>query len=143
MSFRTRPTFALIAGLLIGISVSIGGRVLADRAPQLVDPAHPAAADAIAGLPWRDAKLLAEVLQRVRENYVDPVDDHQLMLNAIKGMVEGLDDHSTFLSPNQFEEMKVSTAGSYAGIGVEVAPGKGGVTVVRSMPGSPAGRAGI
>jgi len=66
-----------------------------------------------------------------------------LMQNAIRGMVEGLDDHSTFLSPDEFEEMKVSTAGSYAGIGVEVAPGKGGVTVVRSMPGSPAGRAGI
>jgi carboxyl-terminal processing protease len=94
-------------------------------------------------LPWKEARLLAEVMQRVRENYVDPVDDHQLIQNAIRGMVEALDDHSTFLSPDEFEDMKVSTSGTYAGIGVEVVPGKGGVSVVKRMAGSPAERAGI
>ena len=47
------------------------------------------------------------------------------MQNAIRGMVEALDDHSTFLSPDEFEDMKVSTSGTYAGIGVEVAPRQG------------------
>jgi carboxyl-terminal processing protease len=65
------------------------------------------------------------------------------MQNAIRGMVEALDDHSTFLSPDEFEDMKVSTSGAYAGIGVEVAPGKEGISVVRRMPNSPAERAGI
>jgi carboxyl-terminal processing protease len=83
------------------------------------------------------------VLQRVRDNYVDPVDDHQLMQSAIRGMVEALDDHSTFLTPDEFEDMKVSTSGTYAGIGVEVVPGEDGVSVVGRMPGSPAERAGI
>ena len=65
------------------------------------------------------------------------------MQNAIRGMVEALDDHSTFLSPDEFEDMQVSTSGAYAGIGVEVVPGKDGVSVVRRMAGSPAERAGI
>jgi carboxyl-terminal processing protease len=71
------------------------------------------------------------------------VDDHVLLQNAIRGMVEGLDDHSTFLSPDEFEDMKVSTSGTYAGIGVEVVAAKGGVSVVGRMAGSPAERAGI
>jgi carboxyl-terminal processing protease len=144
MPFRSRPTLALVAGLLIGIALSVAGRVLADRAPQLLDSSiRPGVADPIAGLPWRDARLLAQVLQRIRDNYVDPVDDHQLMLNAIRGMVQGLDDHSTFMSPDQFEDMQVNTSGAYAGIGVEVAPSTQGVSVIRRMSDSPAERAGI
>ena len=90
-----------------------------------------------------DARLFAEVLQRVRENYVDAVDDHKLMQAAIRGMVEALDSHSTLLSTDEFEDMQVSTSGAYAGIGVEVAPAKDGVSVVRRMANSPAERAGI
>jgi carboxyl-terminal processing protease len=141
MSIRSRVTLALALGVLLGFSLSLAGRVLAEHGPAgAMSGSHGAL---MAPVPWGDAQLLAEVLQRVRENYVDPVDDHVLMQNAIRGMVEGLDEHSTFLSPDEFEEMKVSTTGSYAGIGVEVAPGKDGVSVVRRMPGSPADRAGI
>ena len=132
MSIRFRITLALALGVLLGFSLSLAGRVLAERGPAT----NTAAARSALGapLPWSDAQLLAEVLQRVRENYVDPVDDHVLMQNAIRGMVEGLDEHSSFLSPDEFDEMKVSTTGSYAGIGVEVAPGKDGVSVVHRMP---------
>ena len=132
MSIRARLTLAMLLGLLLGVSLSVADGVLAER-----EPAGSAA------LPWGDARLLAEVIQRVRDNYVDAVEDHKLMQNAIRGMVEALDDHSTFLSPDEFEDMKVSTSGAYAGIGVEVAPGKEGVSVVRRMPNSPAERAGI
>ncbi len=132
MSIRARLTLAMLLGLLLGVSLSVADGVLAER-----EPAGSAA------LPWGDARLLAEVIQRVRDNYVDAVEDHKLMQNAIRGMVEALDDHSTFLSPDEFEDMKVSTSGAYAGIGVEVAPGKEGISVVRRMPNSPAERAGI
>jgi carboxyl-terminal processing protease len=141
MSPRARLVLALLVGLLLGVSLSIATRVAAEHSPAysaLTAPAAPSVA-----LPWKDARLLAEVMQRVRDNYVDPVEDHQLMQNAIRGMVEALDDHSTFLSPDEFDDMKVSTSGAYAGIGVEVVPGKGGVSVVRRMVGSPAERAGI
>jgi len=135
---------ALALGVLIGLSLSVAGRVLAERTTAAGTSSGAGARGALsAPVPWSDAQLLAEVLQRVRENYVDPVDDHVLLQNAIRGMVEGLDEHSTFLSPDEFDEMKVNTTGSYAGIGVEVTPGKDGVSVVRRMPGSPADKAGI
>ncbi len=141
MSSRARLTLALLVGLLLGVSLSVAERVLADRGPADMAPlVQPSGSPA---LPWRDARLLAEVLQRVRDNYVDPVDDHQLMQNATRGLVEALDDHSTFLSPDEFEDMKVTTSGAYAGIGVEVVAGKDGVSIVHRMTGSPAERAGI
>jgi carboxyl-terminal processing protease len=90
-----------------------------------------------------DARLFAEVMQRVREDYVTPVDSHKLMMAAIRGMVESLDTHSTFLTGDEFQDMQVTTSGAYAGIGVEVVPGKDGVKVVRRIPQSPAERAGI
>src|SRR6202049_2847682 len=141
MSPRSRPILALFVGLLLGLSLSVASRVVAERAP--ADTTSPALSGVSAALPWKDARLLAEVMQRVRDNYVDPVEDHQLIQNAIRGMVEALDDHSTFLTPDEFDDMKVSTSGAYAGIGVEVVAGKGGVSVVRRMSGSPAERAGI
>ena len=139
MSTRARLVLATLFGLAAGLSLSLAGRVLAAR-DSTTSSSRTAGSAAV---PWDDARLLAEVIQRVRENYVDAVDDHKLMQNAIRGMVEALDDHSTFLSPDEFEDMKVSTTGAYAGIGVEVAPGKDGVSVVRRMPNSPAERAGI
>jgi carboxyl-terminal processing protease len=139
MSTRARLVLATLFGLALGVSLSLASRVLAARD----STTSPARTVGTAALPWDDARLLAEVIQRVRDNYVDAVDDHKLMQNAIRGMVEALDDHSTFLSPDEFEDMKVSTTGAYAGIGVEVAPGKDGVSVVRRMPNSPAERAGI
>ncbi|MGA2564478.1 MAG: S41 family peptidase [Steroidobacteraceae bacterium] len=141
MSVRARLTFTLLLGILLGFSLSVADRVLADRDPGAAAPS--AHASGHGAVPWNDARLLAEVMQRVRDNYVDPVDDHTLMQNAIRGMVEALDDHSTFLSPEEFQDMRVSTSGEYAGIGIEVAPGKDGVSVVRRMPNSPAERAGI
>ena len=148
MSPRPRVILALLLGLALGLSLSVASRVAAERSPAdtITSPgAAPAQVPpgAATAMPWKDARLLAEVLQLVRENYVDAVDDHQLIQNAVRGMVEALDEHSTFLSPDEFEDMKVSTSGTYAGIGVEVVPGKGGVSVVGRMPGSPAERAGI
>jgi len=138
---RARLMLALVIGLALGLSLSLASRVTAEHSPAYGLAAVTGAASA--ALPWKDARLLAEVMQRVRDNYVDPVEDHVLMQNAIRGMVEALDDHSTFLTPDEFDDMKVSTSGTYAGIGVEVAAGKGGVSVVRRMADSPAERAGI
>ncbi len=142
MSMRARLILAALVGLLVGVSLSFADRVLAERGPAMVATVTRPQPISTA-LPWGDARLMAEVIQRVRDNYVDSVTDHKLMQNAIRGMVEALDDHSTFLTPDEFEDMKVSTSGSYAGIGVEVAPGVEGVSIVRRMPNSPAERAGI
>ena len=139
MQTRSRPTSTVVLGLLLGFSPCFAGPVSAASA---ASPAG-ATSGAASALPVSDAQLFAEVMQLVHQDYVTPVNDHQLMLAAIRGMVESLDSHSTFLTNDEFQDMQVTTSGAYAGIGVEVVPGKDGVKVVRRMPGSPAERAGI
>lgn len=110
------------------------GGVLADREP----PAAPVPVVASAG-----HDLLDEVAARVRREYVELVSDERLEQGALAGMVENLDPHSEFLDAAEYEEMRVSTAGSYSGVGIEVAERDGHVVVVTPIEGSPADRAGV
>ena len=102
-----------------------------------------AAADERRPIAWEDARMLAEVLQRIRENYVAPVDDAALMQEAARGMAGALDEYSGFLDRDEYEDMKVSTSGMYAGIGVELEAKADAIAVVHCIPGSPAERAGL
>ena len=68
----------------------------------------------------RDARLLHEVLERVRREYVDPIDDERLMEAAVRGMVSDLDAHSQFLDADEFEDIRVGATGRYSGVGLEV-----------------------
>lgn len=140
MEPRARLLLVLLTGVLLGVLLSFGGGVLAERAPAAA-PAAAAAPGTV--LSWEDARLLAEVMRRVREHYVDRVEDRALLRNALRGLVGGLDEHSAFLDRDEFAELQVSTSGSYAGIGVEVAAIDAAVAVARCLPGSPAERAGI
>ena len=87
--------------------------------------------------------ILAEVMQRVRAEYVDPVDDHDLVDNALRGMVAGLDPYSAYLDREEYDEVRLNTTGTYPGIGVEVAAEEQGIKVLRPIEDSPADRAGI
>ena len=87
--------------------------------------------------------LLEEVEERVRSEYVEPVTKEQLDLAAVDGMVASLDPHSAFLDPAEYEAMRVSTAGHYSGVGLEVAERDGRIAVVTPIDGSPASRAGL
>src|SRR5690606_3369912 len=104
---------------------------------------RPGASRAVEALPWEDARLLAEVLERVKRDYVDGVDDHALMENAVRGMVGALDPHSAFLDADEYDEIRASTTGTYPGVGIEVAAEAEGIKVLRPIEGSPAFRAGI
>jgi carboxyl-terminal processing protease len=95
------------------------------------------------GIPARDARLLAEVMGMIHEDYVDKTDDHELMSNAIRGMVGELDPHSAFMDEEEFEDLKIATEGNYSGIGVEVTVEDGLLTVIAPLDDSPAARAGI
>jgi carboxyl-terminal processing protease len=140
MKPKARLLLVLLTGVLLGVLLSFGGGVMAEKGSAAGPaPAVPPAAT----LSWEDARLLAEVMQRVRENYVDRVDDHQLLRDAVRGLVAGLDEHSAFLDRDEFAELKLSTSGSYAGLGIEVEASDAGVSVARRLPGSPAERAGI
>ncbi|HRP34445.1 MAG TPA: peptidase S41, partial [Gammaproteobacteria bacterium] len=84
-SLLLRGLLAVWLGVVLGLSVSLAPAVLADRQPE---------ADT---LPWEEARLLAEVIERVKRDYVDRVDDHDLIEAAIRGMIADLDPHSAFL----------------------------------------------
>jgi carboxyl-terminal processing protease len=94
-------------------------------------------------LPWDDVRLLTEVLDRVKRDYVEPVDDHRLIESAVRGMVTDLDPHSQFLDAQEYEEIRISTTGNYSGVGLEVNLREGKVVVVAPIEGTPAEKAGI
>jgi carboxyl-terminal processing protease len=133
MSLKIRTLLILAIGALLGFSLSLGPRVLADReAKRATDT-----------LPWEDARLLAEVMERVKQDYVDRVTDQQLIESAIRGMLSGLDSHSAFLDPEEYDEIRISTTGHYSGVGIEVTLEDGAVRVVAPIEGTPAAAAGI
>ncbi len=152
MTVRSRTTLALLGGIALGVAASMTGTVLADRDPAPHDEVvrgRAALATAAArqsgvdGMPWEDARRLAEILERVKLEYVDEVDDHELMENAVRGLVSGLDPYSAYLDRDEYDEIRLSTSGSYPGIGVEVAAEQDGIKVLRPIADSPADRAGL
>jgi carboxyl-terminal processing protease len=86
---------------------------------------------------------LVEVMERVRREYVDQIDDKRLIESAIRGMVQELDSHSRYLDTQQYEEIRIATTGNYSGVGLDVSLEDGRVTVVSPLDDAPAARAGI
>lgn len=132
--FRVFMVFAV--GLVLGLGLSVGRTVKADLNVQASSPTD----DPVR---WQDARLLAEVLEHVRRDYVDSISDEELINAAIKGLVEDLDPHSAFLGAQQVNDLRISTTGQYSGVGIEIAAENGVVRVVSPMEGGPADRAGI
>lgn len=95
-------------------------------------------------LPWEDVRLLVDVMQLVKEEYVEPVDDKTLIHGAIRGLLGNLDPHSDFLDKSEFSDMQSLTSGEFNGIGIDVGLGDdNGIIVVSPIDGSPAARAGV
>jgi carboxyl-terminal processing protease len=130
---RKSGNFLMLAvGIAIGLSLGVARGVLADK---------PAALGA--DLPWQDARMLATVLERVKHDYVNPVDDHQLLQAAIHGMVSSLDPYSAYLEGDEYDELKISSSGRYSGVGIELSIEDDQVVVIAPFDGSPAAQAGI
>jgi carboxyl-terminal processing protease len=132
MITKSRNVLLLVIGMGIGVSLGLASGVLADK---------PAAIRT--DLPWQDARMLADVLERVKHEYVNPVDDHQLLQAAIRGMVSSLDPYSAYLDGDEYDEVKISSSGQYSGVGIEVSMEDDQVVVVSPFEGSPAAAAGI
>ena len=75
-------------------------------------------------------KVFGDVMQRVRAEYVDPVDDKDMVENAINGMLTGLDPHSSYMNAKAFKDMQIQTKGEFGGLGIEVNEDKGIIKVV-------------
>ncbi|MGB3456819.1 MAG: S41 family peptidase [Litorimonas sp.] len=87
--------------------------------------------------------LFADVMARVRSDYVVEVEDGELIEDAINGMLQSLDPHSSYVNPEDFQRLQEQTSGRYVGVGMEVTQEDGYVKVVAPIDGSPAKEAGI
>lgn len=92
---------------------------------------------------YKMLNLFGDVFERARLQYVDPIEDKELIENAVNGMLTALDPHSSYLNPKNFEDMQVSTRGSFGGLGIEVTMENGVVKVVSPIDDTPAFRANI
>ena len=132
MSLKVRAVLVVVIGIVMGLSLSVGGGLIGDnRAPDKEE------------LAWEQARLFAEVLERVKRDYVEPIDDAELLESAIRGMVSDLDAHSQYLDAGEYRDIRISTTGSYTGIGIELDEVGGDIMVVTPIAGSPAARSGI
>jgi carboxyl-terminal processing protease len=129
---------------VLGVLIALVGVVFAHRDPPVVAPAVASTAPAPKQpLSPAESALISEVLERVRRDYVDQVENPQLIDDAVRGMVAGLDPYSSYLDAEEFADLRVSTAGTYAGIGIEVSTADQALRVVRPFRDSPADAAGI
>jgi len=94
-------------------------------------------------LPLDEIRTFTEVFAKVKHDYVESVDDHKLLENAIRGMLEGLDPHSAYLDHDAFQELQEGTSGEFGGLGIEVGIEDGFVRVIAPIDDTPAYRAGI
>ncbi len=105
--------------------------------------AAPATASDSAPLPLDDLRTFAEVMDRIKSAYVEPVSDKTLLENAIKGMLSNLDPHSAYLEPEAFRDLQESTSGEFGGLGIELGTEDGFLKVVSPIDDTPASAAGI
>ena len=134
-----RPTsLALALALLIGSPALLASEKTVEKV------AAPAPiSDDKAPLPLEELRTFAEVMDRIKAAYVEPVDDKTLLENAIKGMLSNLDPHSAYLEPEAYAELQESTSGEFGGLGVEVGIEDGFIKIISPIDDTPASQAGI
>lgn len=94
-------------------------------------------------LPLDDLQRFTSVVEQIRKYYVKPVEDKELFENAIRGMLSGLDPHSSYLDPSEYSDLRANTSGKFGGLGIEVTMEEGFVRVISPIDDTPASRAGI
>lgn len=122
----------IFVGMVIGILLVLGHGVFANKDD-----------NPVSRLPVEELHTFAEIFARVKEDYVEEVSDEQLLEHAIRGMLNGLDPHSTYLNPDDFTEVQVGTSGQFGGLGIKVGMEDGFVKVIAPIDDTPAFRAGI
>lgn len=94
-------------------------------------------------LPLEQLRIFSQIFGRIKKDYVEPVDDKELLVDAIKGMLVGLDPHSAYLDAEDFKDLKEGTTGEFGGLGIEVGTEDGFIKVISPIDDTPAQRAGI
>lgn len=130
MSKQFKTALLLTLGIFIGVSASMTGSVFANK-------------QAVSELPLNELRNLSDIFARIKSDYVEEIEDKVLLENAIKGMLSGLDPHSTYLNADEYKELKIGTTGQFGGLGIQVGMEDGFVKVISPIDDTPAFRAGI
>ncbi len=127
MGLRFVTLFGIVASIVTGIALGIlGYRGWFDGAASS-----------------RQADIIEQAARYIRTNYVDDIEDGQLVTDALRGMLDGLDDYSKYLDRDAYERLQADTAGRFGGIGIELGLRGGYFTVIESLDDAPAARAGV
>ncbi|MBW1785694.1 MAG: S41 family peptidase [Deltaproteobacteria bacterium] len=130
-SSKSKLIFQLVLGSLIVASIFL---VSSDRVEVKADTQDQV---------YEEIELFTEVLREIEKYYVEPQDSRKLISGAIKGMVQGLDPHSSFMTKEEYGELMMETKGSFTGIGIEITIKDNVLTVVSPIEGTPADNAGL
>lgn len=130
MTEKTRPLTMVLLGTLLGASLTLGQGVWATR-------------NGAEALPLEQMRTFTDVFSRIKSDYVEEVSDEELLEYAIRGMLNGLDPHSSYLNAEEFNELRIGTTGEFGGLGIEVDMEDGFVRVVSPIDDTPAQRAGM
>lgn len=133
MGDKMRQFGLVIFGAIAGVMLSLNFSAVADKEPQGI--LHP--------LPVEELRAFTEVFGRIKNDYVEPVEDKKLITEAINGMLTGLDPHSAYLDADAFKELQIGTQGEFGGLGIEVSMEDGFVKVISPIEDTPAFRAGM
>ena len=140
---KLRTGLLLGAAFIAGVTAGPAAGLLARHTGLGLFPAAWADGNANHADTYQMLNLFADVFDRVRAEYVDPVSDRELVENALNGMLTGLDPHSNYMNAKSFRDMQVQTRGEFGGLGIEVTQDNGLIKVVSPIDDTPAARAGI
>lgn len=134
MKSMTRNTLILAFGLFLGVMLALGQGVLAEKNN---------AGESAQTIPLEDIRSLGEVFGKIKQNYVEDIEDKVLLENAIRGLLSGLDPHSSYLDKAAFTELREGTSGEFGGLGIVVGMEEGFVKVISPIDDTPAQKAGV
>ena len=126
----SRPSaiaLALTGSLAFSFTASLPAYAQQDQAP----------------LPLEEVRMFTEAMNRIRMSYVEEIDDRTLLEHAIRGMLAGLDPHSSYMAGNDYDALQETTTGEFGGLGIEVGRENGYIKVISPIDDTPADRAGI
>lgn len=133
MNKAVKTGLILTFGFITGVSLTMTQGVLAEREET----------ESQLSLPLAQLQNFTNIYAKIKADYVEKVDDKTLLTHAIRGMLSGLDPHSSYLDPEQYQELRIGTTGQFGGLGIQVGMEDGFVKVIAPIDDTPAYRAGL
>jgi carboxyl-terminal processing protease len=128
-----RRAALLLGGVVMGLGLASSPGVFAQKANT----------EKKSALPLSELRAFSEIFEKIKSDYVEPIEDTELLRYAIKGMLAGLDPHSAYLVPDDYKDLRAGTNGEFGGLGLEVDMENGFVRVIAPIDDTPADHAGV